>query len=81
MSAHELIEQAVNNPKVALATPVTTTLIGIATVQSWLTLLSMVIGVAISLVLLNNHLIKRRILIRQEELLNKTGNLRGDLET
>lgn len=79
--AHEAVNKAVDSPKVAIAAPVITAAISLADIQNWLATISMVVGVVVSIVLLNNHLIKRRILIEQERLLRKNGTLDGSVDT
>ena len=79
--AHEAVNKAIDSPKLAIAVPVVTAAISLADIQNWLATISMVVGVAVSIVLLNNHLIKRRILIEQERLLIKNGTLDGSVDT
>ncbi len=67
----DITEAIKNSPTVAASIPAATTAIGVMTAQSFLTLVSMLVGIAVSLVLLSNHLIKRRILIKQERILDE----------
>lgn len=81
MSANEIIQQAASSPRVAVAVPTVTTAIGFADIQNWLTTTSMILGIIISIVLLGNHLIKRRILIKQEKMLDESDSSSKDIDT
>lgn len=81
MSANEIIQQAASSPKVAVAVPAVTAAIGFADIQNWLTTASMILGIFISIVLLGNHLIKRRILIKQEKMLDESDSSSKDIDT
>ena len=77
----QTVETIIDSPTVAIGVPAAVVTIGLADIQNWLATISMFIGVIVALVLLNNHLIKRRILIEQERLLRKHGTLDGSVDT
>lgn len=81
MSGSELLSQAASSPAVAVAVPLGTAAISLADIQNLLATVSMFVGLIVSIVLLGNHLIKRRILIQQEKLLERNGKLEGEVET
>jgi hypothetical protein len=81
MSTNEIIQQAASSPKVALAVPAVTAGIGFIEVQNMLTIASMIVGIVVAVVLLGNHLIKRRILLEQEKILKETGHLDSPVDT
>lgn len=81
MSGSEVLSQAASSPTVAVAVPLGTAAISLADIQNLLATVSMFVGLIVSIVLLGNHLIKRRILIQQEKLLERNGKLEGEVET
>lgn len=63
--ADQVTDSVVNNPKTAIAVPVATAAIGkismLAEIQSWLTVISMGIGVVVSLVILWHKIMQVKI--------------------
>lgn len=57
----QFADSIVNNQKTAIAVPAVTTAVGIISIQSWLTVVSMLIGIVISVVILWHKLIQVKI--------------------
>jgi hypothetical protein len=65
MSIPHMLTAAKDSPVVAVAAPTITAGLSLLNVQSVLVTVSMVVGLIVSLILLGNHLIKRRILLEE----------------
>lgn len=55
VTAKSLIEATIDHPKTSVIVPFFTSLIGIATIQNWLTIISMLLGICAAAILVRHR--------------------------
>jgi hypothetical protein len=72
MNFREIVSNVLGSDSFTWTTAATTVAVGLSNIESVLKIFSMIVGITATLVLVSNHLIKRRILLKQERMINRT---------